>query len=255
MAATRSASITGQKTVFTDLSPIAHRKLHAKIRTVSGYLPVGTHSRHTSGCAVFSGTPPEPADEVTGTDTPPAATPPPATPINYAEFEPEVLYQLLSAEVAGQRGRYDVTLVNYLQAAKTSRDTGVIERAMRIAQSLNADNAQQQLATLWLDVDPPDNLEAHRISAIQAVKRQKLENALFHMEQIMDQGEDADFDSLAAMAAGLPPAQQQELLTLYSQLAVKHPDNPPELQYSIALLQKITGTPPTVAPPADQPIG
>ncbi|BFN15154.1 tetratricopeptide repeat protein [Marinobacter sp. RI1] len=193
------------------------------------------------GCAVFSGTP-EPADEVTGTDTP-AATPP-ATPINYAEFEPEVLYQLLSAEVAGQRGRYDVTLVNYLQAAKTSRDTGVIERAMRIAQSLNADNAQQQLATLWLDVDP-DNLEAHRISAIQAVKRQKLENALFHMEQIMDQGEDADFDSLAAMAAGLPPAQQQELLTLYSQLAVKHPDNP-ELQYSIALLQKITGTP-TVA--------
>ena len=34
------------------------------------------------GCAVFSGTP-EPADEVTGTDTP-AATPP-ATPINYAE--------------------------------------------------------------------------------------------------------------------------------------------------------------------------
>ena len=40
------------------------------------------------GCAVFSGTP-EPANEVTETDTP-AATPP-ATPINYAEFEPEVL--------------------------------------------------------------------------------------------------------------------------------------------------------------------
>src|SRR5690554_6021115 len=193
------------------------------------------------GCAVFSDAP-ESTNEVTESDIP-AATPP-AVPIKYADFEPEVLYQLLSAEVAGQRGRYDVTLVNYLQAAKTSRDTGVIERAMRIAQSLNADNAQQQLATLWLDVDP-DNLEAHRISAIQAVKRQKLENALFHMEQIMDQGEDADFDSLAAMAAGLPPAQQQELLTLYSQLAVKHPDNP-ELQYSIALLQKITGTP-TVA--------
>lgn len=190
------------------------------------------------GCAAFSGTP-EPAAEQSNKELP--AEPAPADQIRYADFEPEVLYQLLSAEVAGQRGRYDVTLVNYLQAARNSRDTGVIERAMRIAQSLNADNAQQQLATLWLDVDP-DNLEAHRVSAIQAVKRQNLETALYHMEQIMDQGEDADFDSLAAMAASLPPAQQQELLTLYTQLARKHPENP-ELQYSIALLQKITGMP------------
>lgn len=190
------------------------------------------------GCAVFSGDP-EPSAEQSSSQPP--AEPATTTPIRYADFEPEVLYQLLSAEVAGQRGRYDVTLVNYVQAAKNSRDTGVIERAMRIAQSLNADNAQQQLATLWLDVDP-DNLQAHRVSAIQAVKRQNLETALYHMEQIMDQGEDADFDSLAAMAASLPPAQQQELLALYSQLARKHPENP-ELQYSIALLQKITGTP------------
>ncbi|MGC8121336.1 tetratricopeptide repeat protein [Marinobacter sp. VGCF2001] len=188
------------------------------------------------GCTVFKATP---ATENAATDMSPPATRPTSGPTHYAEFEPDELYQLLSAEVAGQRGRYDVTLVNYLQAAKSSRDPGVIERAMRIAQSLNADNAQQQLATLWLDVDP-NNLEAHRISAIQSVKRQQLENALFHMEQIMNQGEDADFDSLAAMASNLPPAQQQELLGLYMELAQKHPENP-ELQYSIALLQKITG--------------
>ena len=75
----------------------------------------------------------------------------------------------------------------------------VIERAMRIAQSLNGDNAQKQLAELWLDIDP-DNLQAHRISAIQAVKRHDLQTAIHHMERIMDQGGDADFDSLAAMA-------------------------------------------------------
>ncbi|AOY88592.1 hypothetical protein BKP64_10665 [Marinobacter salinus] len=161
--------------------------------------------------------------------------------IEYANFEPDVLYLLLSAEIAAQRGRFDVTLVNYVKAAQKSRDEGVIERAMRIAQSLNGDNAQKQLAELWLEVDP-QNIQAHRVSAIQAVKRDELESALDHMEQIMDQGGDADFDSLAAMAGNLRPDQQQELLSLYTQMADRHPDTP-ELEYSIALLLKVTDNP------------
>lgn len=159
----------------------------------------------------------------------------------YADFDPETLYLLLSAEIAAQRGRYDVTLVNYLRAAQQSRDKQVIERAMQIAQSLNGDNAQKQIAQLWLEVDP-GNLQALRVSAIQAVKRNELETALGYMEQILDQGEDADFDSLAAMAGNLPPEQQQELLGLYEEMASRHPDTA-ELEYSVALLFKITGSP------------
>ncbi|MDI9246186.1 tetratricopeptide repeat protein [Marinobacter sp. CHS3-4] len=169
-----------------------------------------------------------------------APAPEPAK-IEYADFEPEVLYLLLSGEIAAQRGRYDVTLVNYLKAAKQSRDVGVIQRSMRIAQSLNADNAQTQLANLWVEIEP-DNLQAHRVLAIQAVKKNDLEGALGHMETIMDLGGDADFDSLAAMAGNLPAEQQQELLSLYRQLEQRHPNNP-ELQYSIALLLKATGQP------------
>ncbi len=161
--------------------------------------------------------------------------------IEYADFEPEALYLLLSGEIAAQRGRYDVVLVNYLKAAKQSRDVGVIERTLRIAQSLNADNAQRQLANLWLEIDP-QNLQAHRVLAIQAVKQNQLEAALGHMETIMDLGGDADFDSLAAMAGSLPAEKQQELLALYLELEQRHPNNP-ELQYSIALLLKVTGDP------------
>ncbi len=163
--------------------------------------------------------------------------------IRYADFDPEVLYLLTSAEIAGQRGRYDVTLLNYLKAAQRSRDKGVIRRALRIAQSLNGDNAQYQMATLWLEVEP-DNLEAHRVLAIQAVKRSQLDTALGHMEQILDLGGDADFDSLAGMASQLSPDKQQELLELYRQLAERHPDNI-EIEYSIALLLKINDQPAT----------
>lgn len=165
----------------------------------------------------------------------------PDIPVEYADFEPETLYLLMTAEIAAQRGRYEVTLANYLKAAQQSRDLNVIERAMRIAQSLNGDNAQKQLAALWLEVDP-DNLQALRISAIQAVKRNQLESAMAYMENILSQGEDADFDSLAAMAGNLPAEQQEELLALYEEMARRHP-NSTELEYSVALLLKITGDP------------
>ena len=191
-----------------------------------------------AGCASLTGTEEAPAP---GEKAATAEKTEPKAPVEYADFEPETLYLLLSAEIAAQRGRYDITLVNYLKAAKQSRDQVVIERAMRIAQSLNGDNAQKQLAELWLEIDP-DNLQAHRISAIQAVKGNDLQTAIHHMERIMDQGGDADFDSLAAMAANLPPEQQQELLALYNEMADRHPDTP-ELEYSIALLLKVTRQP------------
>ncbi|GGE67789.1 TPR repeat-containing protein [Streptosporangium jomthongense] len=195
-----------------------------------------------SGCTSLTGSGHSPDVEKTAMETPESTRQSGSEPpIEYADFEPETLYLLLSAEIAAQRGRYDVTLVNYLKAAQLSRDKNVIERAMRIAQSLNGDNAQKQLAELWLEVDP-DNLQALRVSAIQAVKRNELESALGYMEKILEQGEDADFDSLAAMAGKLPPAQQQELLALYEEMASRHPGNP-ELEYSIALLLKITGNP------------
>ncbi|MGF2736424.1 tetratricopeptide repeat protein [Marinobacter sp. DUT-1] len=190
-----------------------------------------------SGCASLSGS----EEQVAPQESETARTEPADQQIEYDDFQPEVLYLLLSGEIAAQRGRYDVTLVNYLKAAKQSRDEGVIERAMRIAQSLNGDNAQTQLAELWLDVNP-DSTQAHRVSAIQAVKRNDLKTALDHMETIMDQGGDADFDSLAVIAGNMPPEQQQELLTLYRQLAERHPDTP-ELEYSIALLMKVSGQP------------
>ena len=197
-----------------------------------------------AGCAAFDSSPGtetslnnEPSQEQARS----AGESPVNTPIEYADFEPEVLYLLLSGEIAAQRGRYDVVLVNYLQAAKRSRDIGVIKRTLRIAQSLNADNAQRQLANLWVEIEP-ENLQAHRVLAIQAVKQNELEAALGHMETIMDLGGDADFDSLAAMAGNLPAEKQQELLTLYLQLEQRHPDTP-ELQFSIALLLKVTGDP------------
>jgi tetratricopeptide (TPR) repeat protein len=216
-----------------------HHKLHRVFAT-------GLLGLAISGCSSFSGfdnVNPDVIGAESNASAPnasPTSEAPDSPPV-YGNFEPEVLYLLTSAEIAAQRGHYDITLGHYVRAAQVSRDVGVIERATRIAQSLNSENTQQELVKLWLEVEP-DSIEAHRSAAIQAVKSNDLALALVHMERIMELGGDADFDSLAAMAAGLSVERQQQLLTLYLDLTERHSDNP-ELEYSIALLMKIRDMP------------
>ncbi|MFW5825175.1 MAG: tetratricopeptide repeat protein [Marinobacter sp.] len=156
-------------------------------------------------------------------------------------FRPEELYLLLAGEIAAQRGQYDVTLANYVEAARQSEDTGVIRRALLIAESLNSQSAVRTLTDTWLEA-APESQEARRAAAIQSLRDGDLGATLDHLEQILEMGGDADFDSLAAMAPRMPPDQQRELRRLFGDLQQRHPDNA-EIRYSRALLQHLTGAP------------
>ncbi len=157
------------------------------------------------------------------------------------EFRPEELYLLLTGEIAAQRGRYDITLANYVEAARQSGDTGVIRRALLIAESLNSQEASRLLTRTWIDVAPGSE-EARRAAAIQSLRDGNLSDTLEHLEEILQMGGDADFDGLAAMAPRLRPDQQLELKRLFGELQQRHPDNA-EIRYSTALLQNLTGDP------------
>jgi len=160
-------------------------------------------------------------------------------PVVYGNFPPDVLYGLMTAEIAAQRGRYDVTLVNYLQAARQTGDLAIIQRAMRIAQALNANKTQLNIAKLWIKAKP-DSIDARQIAALQEVRQKHYDQALEYMEQILKLGGDADFDGLASYARTLTPPEQKHLIGLYKKLRARHPDNL-ELQYSLALLYRISG--------------
>ena len=58
------------------------------------------------------------------------------TPVTYGNFQQDTLYELLSAEIAGQRNRFDLALDNYLRQARRTRDAGISERALRVAEFL-----------------------------------------------------------------------------------------------------------------------
>jgi len=165
--------------------------------------------------------------------------PPLDTEIEYAEFDSETMYALLTAEIAAQRGRYDITLLNYVQQARKTKDLAVTKRAFRVAQYLKAGNAQLQLSKVWAEIEP-NAIEANQLAAFHHARSKQYDEAMGYMEKILELEGNADLDRLAAHSKTLPAEEQQTLLRLYTELHQRHPNNPQAI-YSLAVIQKNLG--------------
>jgi len=95
---------------------------------------------------------------------PHAASMPAEETLPTADFPPQVLYQLLVAELAGQRGQLDVAVANYLAAAKDSQEPAIAERAARISMFTQSLSEALEAAELWVKLEP-ENPEARRTLA------------------------------------------------------------------------------------------
>ena len=165
-------------------------------------------------------------------------TPEPVKPeVNYKNFSSETLYALLVAEMAMDRQRFDIALGNYVQQATATRDPNVTEHATRLAHMLRSREDSLQMAQLWVDIEP-DNADAHSILASALIQEKRLDEAFEHASYLLEHGETAAFESLAANAAEGDEAQTSALTSKYEQLLKKHPDNTALLVgYSLLLEQ------------------
>jgi tetratricopeptide (TPR) repeat protein len=162
----------------------------------------------------------------------PAPSPP-------ANLEPDILYSLLVAEMAGQRDRYDIMLGNYLSAAKKTGDPGLAERATQIAISLKAHKAALAAAQLW-NQSAPNNPQAKQVLAGQLVINQKLDQAIQLLEELLASNGEASFETLTANSQSLTPAQRNELIVQLNRLLDLYPNNP-QLLLSQAILLQLNG--------------
>lgn len=153
-----------------------------------------------------------------------------------ADLEPETLYTLLVAELAGQRKRYDILLSNYLSAAKKTRDPGLAERTTRIATSIKAQKAALMAAQLWYEVDPK-NPQAKQVLASQLVQTGQLKSAIALLEELLKETGSANFEHLTASSQQLNQNQRNELLSELDRLLKDHPENAQLLMAKTVLLQ------------------
>jgi hypothetical protein len=67
-------------------------------------------------------------------------------------FPTDSLYNLLVAEFAGLRNDINTSLKLYLQEARNTRDPGVVNRAIRIANYSHRADSVVEMAQLWADM-------------------------------------------------------------------------------------------------------
>jgi len=185
------------------------------------------------GCQTFTTSAPDgvpPAEEAS------AATEAPKPEV-YASFSQETLLALLTAELAGQRNRFDIAIGNYVQQAQATQDAGVAERGFRIAEYLGAGQAALDTALIWAK-NAPDSLDAQRAAAIQLARAGRYDESMAYMERVLQRKGDTHFDFLALSAIETDPDTRAGLLQSFDRLHSKYPDNGQLLFGKALLLQQ-----------------
>ena len=134
-----------------------------------------------AGCAA---TGPQPRDAVVTDSGEGDATPSPVR-----EFTGDVLYKLLVAELAGQRGDLPSAIDGYLEAARETQDAGVAARAAKIAVISGVDGKAIDAARLWSEIDP-SSVEARQAIASVLIRAGDLDAAVEHLAAIVEMASD-----------------------------------------------------------------
>ena len=142
------------------------------------------------------------------------------------ELTEDILFKVLLAEIAGQRGKIDVSVENYLDLAKSTRDPVVIERAARISVYARDNESAHEAATLWVEVDPK-NPDAHQILTVMTLRQGDIDQALRHLEVILEVSK-GQFDQKLWMIANFLGREDDHaaVLELMERLMENHMDDP-----------------------------
>ncbi len=105
--------------------------------------------------------------------------------IDSTAIDPQVMYLLMAAELAGQRNQYAVALEGYLQAARSVNDPRIAERAARIGLFLKDSERTEEAVHLWLAQDA-ENLTARKIAVLSAFKKADKEQSILQLKALFD---------------------------------------------------------------------
>ncbi len=147
------------------------------------------------------------------------------TPSSYTpgEFNANSLYHLLTAELAGKQGRFDLALDNYLQEAEATGDAAVAERATRIAQFLRRPQAVLKASRLWSQA-APDALEPLHIQANILLHEGRFEAALPLLRTLLEQGGDEALALIGGRVDEMSPEVAGHYFRLLSELHETSPE-------------------------------
>lgn len=102
----------------------------------------------------------------------PRATPPAGPVLPNVDLSPQILYKLMLAEIAAQRGQMAVAVQGLLDVARETGDPRVAQRATEVAWNARMPKEALEAASLWLKADP-GNAQAQKVVVTLLVNQEK----------------------------------------------------------------------------------
>ena len=144
-------------------------------------------------------------------------------PLPQVELTPSMLYELIAAEIAGQRGAGAVSLAKYLELARRTRDPRLAQRAAEIA-FFERNNARAlEAAELWFEIDPA-SLDASQTLSGLLINAGRADEALPHLERLLGAETTNVSDGFLQLNRLLARnTDRKATLAIVQRLAAKHP--------------------------------
>lgn len=189
------------------------------------------------GCSAFGGKQPE--GETAKPEQSQQVTKPVQPDLPDVPLTPELLYKLVTAEIAGARGRLDIAVQFYVDAAIATRDPRVVERATRIAMFARDFKSALTTARLWVSIEP-DLLKARRTLARLLVATGDVPASVQAINELVEMSADKQNAFLDVVRL---LSRETNRATVYAvmQLVVEgYPDNP-DAQFALSRVAEQAG--------------
>ncbi|MCC7486554.1 MAG: tetratricopeptide repeat protein [Burkholderiales bacterium] len=154
-------------------------------------------------------------------------------PLPPVELSTDILFKIMMAEVAMQRGQPHVAVPAYLELARETHDPRIAQRATELAWNARFVSAALEAAGIWLQADP-ESAQARQIVATLLVSQSSLEDAAPHLARWLASDKENVGRSFLQLNTLLARHQdKQAVLRLVASLAARYP-SVPEARLTVA---------------------
>ena len=153
--------------------------------------------------------------------------------------ESELMYEVLSAELAGRRGMLGIAAENYLSASKKTDDARVAERATKLAIFGRNWKHAQDAGKRWAEL-APENLESHQILGQIQLNQSNVKGATDAFAGLVENSDDIETGMRTAVSTLLHDTNYRAALEVAGNLLDLHPTNA-MIHFGVARLQLSNG--------------
>ena len=137
----------------------------------------------------------------------------------------DMMFDILLAEIAGQRGQVDIAVPHYLQAAEEAQDPRVAERAVQVASYAKQYDVAQRAAHRWVELDG-ENIEARKALTALALHTGDMDEVTAQMDYMLSISEDTEEGFQLATAILARAEDKQGALKAMETLVAHYQDSP-----------------------------